>query len=68
MNAREYYIVSEDGTVIPAAQCVVVHLTDEEVVRLCDEDPDSMRYQAASQMKPAPNLNEIMYNLQMKDA
>lgn len=65
MNTRDYYIVSSDGTVIEASECVLVHLTPGEAEAMSNED--MLARTLFSMAPPRRNVNTIAYQLAMED-
>jgi len=65
-NQREYLVVSRDGTIIHATDCVVLHANKEQA-DLLEEMPDNERFNTLRLFDNAVTVDQAMYELAMND-
>lgn len=66
-NEREYIVVSRDGTIHHAHDCIILHANAEQVY-LLEHMHETERFAIIQTLEDTATLDEIMYDIVMKEA
>lgn len=65
-NTREYVIVSRDGTIIHAHDCIILHANAEQL-HVLDMMPDNERFTIVQTFENSSTVEEMAYELAIRD-
>lgn len=65
-NSREFYVISKDGTIIQAVDCVLLHANQEQLDTL-DAMPDNERFDTIMAFEDTTTVWNLAWQTIMED-